>query len=151
MKYYLAQDLTLTINDTQLQCQVSADLSEVMESAQVVSSSQGWLVFAPNLQSYTISVSGIDDGGYLFLRDLKRSREKVSWAMNTKDLEIDLGGTARITSVSKSTSTDIDENFSATLQGYGELRADFSTSFLQNEDGTLRLLQNGDIRLLENA
>ncbi len=151
MKYYLAQDLTLTINDTQLQCQVSADLSEVMEAAQVVSSSQGWLVFAPNLQSYTISVSGIDDGGYLFLRELKRSREKVSWAMSTKDLEIDLGGTARITSVSKSTSTDIDENFSATLQGYGSLQADFSTSFLQNEDGTLRLLQNGDIRLLENA
>lgn len=151
MRYYLASELLFTINDVQLACQINATLSESMEAVDGLSPDQGWLTFRPNLQAYSISVDGDDDGAYLYLRDLKRSRTRVDWKLSSIDNFVDLGGQAIITSVSKNTSTDTEKTFSATLQGFGAINQGVSSNSLILEDFGFRLLEDGDLRLLENA
>ena len=151
MKYYLASDLVLTINGEELACQTSGSLSESMDTAESLTASQGWLEFRTNLQAYSITVSGDDNGAYLFLRGLKRSRSRVDWLLTSTDNYLDFSGRAIITDIGKGSSTDPFSTFTATLQGFGDIKDGLSTNFRILQDRGLLLLEDGDRRLLERA
>ena len=151
MDFYDGGVLNILIDGLPVECLNDLTLSESMSLEAAARGAFGWDGIRPNLQEYNIDVSGFDDGGFVFLRDLKRQYVLVQWQITTPDGNIDLSGSAYVVSVSRDSPFDDDNTFSATLTGFGPINEGLSTSFRVLEDGDLRLLEDGDARLLENA
>ena len=152
MEFYDGAELKLFVDGVQPECLTGVTLSESMSLEVDNRAPLGWESFRPNLQEYTISCDGFDEGGYLYLLALKRQFTLVDWEINTPDLNIDITGQVYVTEVSRTSPFDNDNTFNATLKGFGRINlAVVGDSFRLLEDGDFRLLEDGDRRLLENA
>lgn len=151
MEFYSGSILTLTIDGEILNCDISDSLSEIMSLAPSQAAPLGWSQSRPNLQSYQISVNGLDDGAYLFLRPKKRSLALVEWILRTPDLYINVAGDAYITQLDRTSPAGERDTFSAVLTGFGRIVNLSDVEFLLLEDGDFILLESGDRIYLENS
>lgn len=121
MDFYDGTQLVLVVDGQTPECLTNISLNEVLELADSQNAVDGWQRFRPNNQSFQISFSGDDAGGFAFLRGIKRALTAVSWSLNTDDGLRTNSGTGYIAEVSRSSDADNFDTFTATLIGYGAI------------------------------
>lgn len=141
------KDQVFTINGNEIDCLVSFTFSESLEAVETVQGLQLWAKYAGNLQGYSITLSGIEEGAWNYLRNFKRGFTLVDWQI----VGINYDGQAFITSLDRTSPSDQDTTFSATLTGFGPVGGFVPENNRILEDGDLRLLEDGDNRFLESA
>lgn len=121
MDFYDGAELDLLIDGQSPACLEDIVLIEVLEMEPSQNDLNGWERVRPNNQGFSISFSGQNFGAYTFLRNLKRSFTRIDFTLTTPDLRVNVSGAGYITDVSRSSSADNSQNFSAQIEGYGVL------------------------------
>lgn len=121
MDIYDGSQLVLLVDGGTPECLTDVSLGEALELLPSQNDPQGWQALRPNNQTFQISFSGDDEGGFSFLRGLKRSLTLVAWSLNTDDGLRQNSGEGYITEVTRSSDADNFETFTATLIGYGAI------------------------------
>ena len=159
-KFYEGFEVTFKIDGQEIPCLIDINLAQAQELLDSAYISGGWRGFRTNMLTYSLDVSGIDIdltlSGYKQLRTIKRAKTLIEWEMTTADNALTLYGRALIVQLGKTDSEGEDISFTASLQGWGEIRTTpfvppTDDDFRLLEDGDFRLLEDGDRRLLENA
>ena len=160
MKFYEGFEIEFRIDGELIPCLIDINLAQAQELLDSAYISGGWRGFRENMLTYSLDVSGIDiDGtlsGYKQLRTVKRAKTLVDWYLISTDNVLQLYGRALIVQLGKTDSEGEDISFTASLQGWGEIKTaplvpPVVDDALQLEDSDFILLQDGDYTLLENA
>lgn len=121
MDIYDGADLTLLIDGATPDCLENVSLNETISFEPDARDADGWDTFRPNLQEFTINLSGQNEGGYAVLLAIKRSFSRIGWQINTTDANITNSGSGYITEISRSEPADGNQTFNATIRGYGAI------------------------------
>ena len=113
------QGLSITIEGQGLSCTTNFTLSENLEAVENIQGSQFWARYVGNLQGFSISLSGIDQGAYAYLRNFKRIFARISWQITGGPSTIQ--GFGYIETLERSSPEGGDLSYSAEITGYGNI------------------------------